>query len=248
MTTDYNQGHIAEQYKKAKEQPWRARIETYSLMKRIGDLTGKKVIDIACGEGFFTRKLLQAGAATVVGVDIAERMIELARAQEVAAPLGIEYRVEDARALVPQQAFDLAVSAWLLVYAHDRAELADMCRGLARRLRSGGRFVTFTTNPGLYHFKVPDYGKYGFGVKLADKVAEGAPITWLIQQDGPPLEIENYYIPLSAYESAFRDAGFTSFSVHQPELAPDPQAGDDRTFWADFLDYPPAIVLECVKK
>lgn len=248
MTTDYNQGHIAEQYKQAKEQPWRARIETYSLMKLIGDVRGKKVIDIACGEGYVTRKLRQAGAREVVGVDIAERMIDLARAQEAAAPLGIEYRVEDARTLVPQQDFDLAVSAWLLVYAHDRAELAAMCQGLARRLRPGGRFVTFTTNPGLYHFKVPDYGKYGFDVKLADKVAEGAPITWLIHQDGPPLEIENYYIPISAYETAFRDAGFTNFAVHQPELALDPQAGDDRAFWADFLDYPPAILLDCSKK
>src|SRR5262245_49488868 len=149
MTTDYNQGRIAEQYQKAKEQPWRGRIETYSLLKRIGDLKGKNVIEIACGEGYVTRKLRQLGAAKVVGVDIAERMIELARAQEAAAPLGIEYRVEDARTLVPQQDFDLAVSAWLLVYAHDRAELAAMCQGLARRLRPGGRFVTFTTNPGL---------------------------------------------------------------------------------------------------
>ena len=82
MTTDYNQGQVAEQYKKAKEQPWRSRIETYSFMKRIGDLKGKKVVDVACGEGHFTRMLRQAGAARVVGVDISERMIELARAQE----------------------------------------------------------------------------------------------------------------------------------------------------------------------
>lgn len=247
MTTDYNQGHIAEQYKKAKEQPWRARIESHSLMKRLGDLRGKKVTDIACGEGYVTRKLRQAGASQVVGVDISERMIELARAQEAAAPLGIDYRVDDARTLVPQQDFDLAVSAWLLVYAHDRAELAAMCQGLARRLRPGGRFVTFTTNPGLYHFKATDYRKYGFEIKLADKVVEGAPITWTIHQDDTSLEIENYYIPISAYESAFRDAGFTRFAVHPPELGPDPQAGDDRDFWADFLDYPPAILIECVR-
>lgn len=245
MTTDYNQ--IAAQYQQAKEQLWRSRIETHSLMQLVGTLAGKKVIDVACGEGFFTRKLRRAGAAQVVGIDISERMVELARAQEASAPLGIEYLVEDARATGPPQDFDLAVSAWLLVYAHDRAELGSMCRGLARRLKPGGRFVTLTTNPHLYSFKIPDYRKYGFDIKVADRVYEGAPILWTIHLDDSSFEIENYYLPITAYEEAFRAAGFRDFALHAPVLAPDPQVGDDRAFWADFLNYPPAILLECVK-
>jgi 2-polyprenyl-3-methyl-5-hydroxy-6-metoxy-1,4-benzoquinol methylase len=248
MTTDYNKGRVAEQYKEAKEQPWRSRVEEYSLMKLLGDLKGTRVVDVACGEGYFTRRLRQAGAAKVSGFDIAERMIELARAQEANDPLGIDYWVEDVAASGPQQDFDLAVSAWLLVYAHTRAELASMCRGLARRLRPGGRFVTFTTNPELYFFKpLPDYRKYGLEVKLADHVYEGAPILWTFPLSDSSLDIENYYLPVSAYESAFGDAGFRDFKVHQPELAPDPEAGDDRAFWADFLNYPPAILIDCVK-
>ncbi|HVX64050.1 MAG TPA: class I SAM-dependent methyltransferase [Pirellulales bacterium] len=249
MTTDYNAGQTARQYKKAKEQPWRLRVETYSFMKLIGDLQGKQVVDLACGEGHFTRRLRQAGAANVVGEDISERMIALARAQEAEEPLGIEYRVEDARTLTPQQDFDLAVSAWLLVYARDRAELASMCQGLGRRLRPGGRFVTFTSNPDVYSFQPPpDYRKYGFDMRLAERVYEGAPIIWKILLDDAPLEIENYYLPISAYESAFRDAGFRDFAVHGLELAPDAEAGDDRAFWADMLNYPPAIMMECVKQ
>ena len=61
MTTDYNSGHVAEQYRKVKAQLWRARLETYSFMKLIGDVDGKTVVDIACGEGYFTRRLRQAG-------------------------------------------------------------------------------------------------------------------------------------------------------------------------------------------
>ena len=247
MTTDYNQGRVAEQYKKAKEQPWRSRIETYSFMNRIGGLEGKKVVDIACGEGHFTRKLRQAGAGQVVGVDVSERMVELARAQEEADPLGVTYQVEDARTIVPQQDFDLAVSAWLLVYAHDREELGRMCRGLACRLRPGGRLVTVTTNPDVYTFRPPiDYRKYGFEVTLADHVSEGAPILWTIHlDDDSSLEIENYYLPVSAYETAFLDAGFRDFNVHLPTLSP---ALDDRPYWADLLDHPVAILIDCVKE
>ncbi len=246
--TNYNEDHVAEQYSKAKEQPWRSRIECYSLLKRLGNLQGKTVLDLACGEGYYTRKLRQAGAAKVAGLDISERMIELARAQEAADPLGIEYRVEDARTVVPQQGFDLACAAWLLVYAHDRAELACMCQGLASRLRPGGRVVTLLTNPEVYFFQPrPDYRKYGFEMKLADHVFEGAPILWTIHLDDSSLDIENYYFPISAYESAFRDAGFRDFTVHQLELAPDAQAGIDSRYWADFLKYPIGILVDCVK-
>lgn len=248
MTTDYNQGQTAEQYQQAKEHPWRSRIESYSLMKLIGELQGKKVVDIACGEGHFTRRLRQAGAAEVVGIDISERMIELAQAQENRQALGIDYRVADARTIMPQQNFDLAVSAWLLVYARDRNELARMCRGLASWLRPGGRFVTFTTNPELYTFQPRvDYRRYGFEIALADRLEEGAPIHWRIPVGESTLEIENYYLPVSAYESAFREAGFREFAVHSPELASHPGGDDDRAEWTQFLNQPPAILIECVK-
>lgn len=246
MTTDYSV--IARQYKKCKEHPWRSRIETYSFMKRIGSLEGKKVVDVACGEGFYTRKLRQAGATEVVGVDLSDAMIRLALDEEGREPLGITYRVEDACAESDRQEFDVAVSAWLLVYARNRAELATMCRGLASRLKSGGRFVTFTGNPDLYAFKHVDYRKYGFSVALEDRVYEGASIVYTIHLDDSSFDIENYYLPMEAYEAAFVEAGFRDFTVHLPEVAPVPQDADDRQFWSDYLKYPPAVVIECVKR
>ena len=162
--------------------------------------------------------------------------------------MGVEYRVADAREIVPQEDFDLAFAAWLLVYAHDRAELARMCQSLACWLRPGGRFVTIVNNPDVYSFKpIPDYGKYGLEMTLADHAYEGAPIRWTIHLDDSDLEIENYYLPVDAYESAFQDAGFRDFKVHPIELGPDPQAGDDSGYWADFLKNPIAILIDCVK-
>lgn len=248
MVTDYNQGEIAERYKKTKAIPVRTRIEAYSFLKHIGAVTGEKVVDIACGAGDYTRVMRRAGAARVVGFDISEKMIGLAREQEAHEPLGIEYFVADASQEVAQQDFDLAISAYLLVYARDRDELARMCRGVACRVRPGGRFVTLTTNPGLYTFgRVPDYRKYGFQIKLADAAFEGAPIELTAFVDGAPLVIENYYLPIAAYEAALRQAGFHDFVVHVPELAAAPQGEDEGDFWDDYLNYPPAIVIECVR-
>ena len=97
MATNYDP--IAEQYKRSKQQPWRTYIEAFTLMRLIGDPTGKTVIDIACGEGFYTRMIRQRGAAKVTGVDLSEKMIVLARASEAQQRLGIDYIVGDGRDL-----------------------------------------------------------------------------------------------------------------------------------------------------
>src|SRR5437870_1810954 len=91
MTTNYDP--IAEQYKRSKQQPWRAHVEAFTLMTLIGDPAGKAVIDFACGEGFYTRMIRQRGAAKVTGVDLSEKIIKLARASEAEQRLGIDYIV-----------------------------------------------------------------------------------------------------------------------------------------------------------
>jgi toxoflavin synthase len=246
VVTDYNQDQIAEQYREAKAHSWRQHAETYSLMKLIGDVAGKRVLDVACGEGHFTRLLRNAGASEVVGIDISERMIELAREQEARQQLGVEYRVEDARAVSAHADFDLVVGAWLLVYAQTRAELAQMCSGLASRLRSGGRVVTVINNPAVYGFDPPpDYRKYGFQLSLADRAVEGAPTKISLLLADSTLELENYYMPLEAYESSFNQAGFKNIAVHRPEVSTAPDGDPD--FWNDFLTYPSFVLLDGVK-
>jgi SAM-dependent methyltransferase len=247
MVTDYNQSRIAERYQEAKAAPWRSRVETYSFLKLIGDVKGLRVLDVACGEGHFTRMLRNAGAVQVVGIDISERMIELARAQEARDSLGIEYRVEDARMAGGQTDFDLVASAWLLVYARSRAELVAMCRGLASRLRAGGRLVTIINNPAVFELDPPpDYRKYGFEMSLAGDPVDGAPITVTILLKDATLGIENYYLPITTYESALAEAGFRDFTVYSPELSPAPDS--EPAYWDDLLKYPNFVLLDCVKR
>src|SRR5215216_4929538 len=95
MTTDYDA--IAEQYKRSKLTPWRQYIEQYTFFEVLGDVAGLSVLDLACGEGFYSRLLRLRGAGRVVGVDVSEKMINLARAAEADDPLDIEYVVGDAR-------------------------------------------------------------------------------------------------------------------------------------------------------
>ena len=107
MTTNYDP--ITEQYQRSKQQPWRTFIECFTLMELMGDPRGMAVLDVACGEGFYTRMIRQRGAARVTGIDLSSGMIDLARRQESQHRLGIDYIVGDARKLSGAEPYDLAV-------------------------------------------------------------------------------------------------------------------------------------------
>jgi SAM-dependent methyltransferase len=245
MITDYDP--IAEQYKRSKQTPWRAHIECYTLLELIGDVRRMAVLDVACGEGFYTRLLRHRGAAKVTGIDLSQGMIDLARKQEAAQPLGIDYRVGDGRELRLSEKYDLVVAAYLLNYAPSREELAAMSSSIARSLKPGGRFVTVNSNPAIDFRKAPSYRQYGFETRLEGNLTVGAPITWTFFLDDGPFSIENYYLPLPMHEDVLHLAGFRTVRWHAPRLSPAGETEHGRGFWDVFLQTPPVTFIECVK-
>jgi toxoflavin synthase len=245
MTTNYDP--IAEQYQRSKQQPWRTYIEAFGLLDLLGDAAGRSVLDLACGEGFYTRLARQRGAARVTGVDLSEGMIQLARKQEAAHGLGIEYLVADARYFQPAQPYDVVMAAYLLNYAHDRQELQAMCDGIARCLRAGGRFVTVNGSASLNFSTAPSYRKYGFQTTVAGPWCEGAPIGWTFLLENGEFTIENYHLDRAAHEAAFWAAGFREIRWHEPRVSPEGEAAFGPTFWNDFLAHSPITLIECIK-
>jgi 2-polyprenyl-3-methyl-5-hydroxy-6-metoxy-1,4-benzoquinol methylase len=243
MPTDYNS--IASQYKKAKFQPWRRFIEHYTFFELLGDLKGKTVLDLACGEGFFTRFLKQAGASRVVGVDISQGMIQLAREEENRRPLGIEYLVHDVTTLHLQEKFDVVTAAYLLNYARTPEELLAMGLAVAESLKPGSRFVTVNNNPGVETF---EGRKYGFRKSFSGDLQEGTPIAWTIFLEEGSLEIINYHLDVATHGEILGQAGLRDLHWHGPRLAPAGEAELGRGFWSHFLEQPPVIFLECRKE
>lgn len=138
---------IAQEYRRLVRDPNSplCRAEAYTFQQRIGPLDGLRVLDLGCGEGFYTRQLQQRGAAAVVGVDQSPSMIALAREAEAKQPSGIQYHLADVCTLEPLGQFDLVVSFFMLNHARSYTELAAMCRGIAAHLKEGGRFSASTT-------------------------------------------------------------------------------------------------------
>ena len=59
------------------------------------DVSGESVCDLACGQGVMARLLTERGAK-VTGVDISEKLFEIARLYESESPLGGTYIQDNA--------------------------------------------------------------------------------------------------------------------------------------------------------
>jgi ubiquinone/menaquinone biosynthesis C-methylase UbiE len=238
---------IAEQYKRSKRVSWRYHIEQHSLFKLVGDLTGKSVLDLACGEGHYTRLIKALGASRVVGVDVSPKMIDLAAATERERRQGIEYIVADAREIDFAAPFDVVVAAYLLNYARTEDELRAMGQAICRSLKAGGRFVSVNNNPAQSFSQFGSTRKYGFIKSAAKEPHNGTPIHYTFFMDHETFQIENYHLDAATHERIFRETGFSNVEWRKVELSPSEASGPDQHFWREFFVDPPVILLHCSK-
>ena len=193
------------------------------MLDALGDVGGKSVIDIGCGEGRFSR-LLSGLGATVTGVDLTEPLIERARSLSA----GETYIIGNAENLdgVADEKFDLAVSYIVLV---DLLDYRAAINAAYRVLRPGGRFIVCNIHP--MRSSVP-----GGWIKQGD-----AKLFYPVDNytDEGPREFNwwgksfiNMHRTLSSHIAAFLNAGFTLRALHEPvpseeELAANPTFDDE---------------------
>ena len=237
---------IAEAYRDSKQLSFRKYLEEYSLFKMLGDVQGKRILDLACGEGFYTRKIKQAGAAEVTGVDISAEMIRLAEEAERNLPLGCKYFNRNVAELEIVESVDVVVAMYLLNYAKTREEPLRFCQVSYNVLRSGGRFVGVNDNVRNPPKSTVSFAKYGFEKEGTSPPAEGDIILYkLVNEGGQQFEFKNFYLAPETYQWAFQTARFPDFEWVDLDLAP---AQQGNSFWAEFLSNPPLIGLMASKR
>jgi len=92
---------------------------------------GERILDLGCGDGALSVKLLNSGCA-VVGVDSSAEMVAAARA------LGVDARVMNGHALAFENEFDAVFSNAAL---HWMKQPEVVVAGVCRALKPAGRFV-----------------------------------------------------------------------------------------------------------
>jgi len=92
---------------------------------------GERILDLGCGDGVLTEKILAAGAS-VVAVDAAPDMVAAAKAR------GLDARVIPGQSLAFEGEFDAVFSNAALHWMRPQETVLD---GVRRALKPGGRFV-----------------------------------------------------------------------------------------------------------
>lgn len=149
MTTNYN----IQANKWAGDKPkhlsdWVARPVVLERIKEIGK--GKIVLDIGCGTGYFSRKMVSF-VHKVVAFEKSLSMLEIAREQEKENPLGIEYLEGDMTNMdfLESNSVDLCVLNFVLPYIHPD-EYAKVFSGISRVLKTKGKFIITQSHPCLF--------------------------------------------------------------------------------------------------
>ncbi|MBI2172046.1 MAG: class I SAM-dependent methyltransferase [Chloroflexi bacterium] len=213
---------------------WHRELINPTLLRVLGNVSGRRVLDLACGNGALARQLARKGAK-VVGVDLAPTLVARAQRREsrpaptrsgpLGTPLGISYHVSDAGdlGLFGDGAFDVVVcNMGVLDMTDDTAHRAF--KEAARVLTAEGRLVMCTQHP---CFEGNDTAawvveKLGRTTTVWRKVARYREHYEMVNNwrvaPGQFLQTISYHRPLSWYVRSLREAGLavTAFEENEP--------------------------------
>ena len=186
--------------------------EWQELKKLLPDFSGKRVLDLGCGYGWHCKYAAQKGADYVLGTDISQKMLNMAR--EKNADEKIEYKCIAMEELdISERTFDVVISSLAFHYVKD---FDGLVHNISRWLKLGGSFVfsvehpVFTAygsqdwyydeNGNILHFPVDNY--YYEGEREAVFLGE---------------KVIKYHRTLTTYLNALLENGFEICGVTEPQ-------------------------------
>ena len=186
-----------------------------------------RVLDLGCGFGAFGRWAREAGAASVLGIDLSEKMLEEAQART--QDTGITYRRANIEELaLPDGSFDLVYSALALHYLED---LAVVFLTIHKLLAPGGHLVFSVEHPLFTAPSHPQWRTEADGSKiwpLDSYLLEGKRITdWITPG------VIKYHRTLSRYVNALLTHGYRithmeEWGPSEQQVAESPELADER--------------------
>lgn len=128
-----------------------------NLLRLLGEVKGKKILDLACGQGQFIRMLAQAGA-NLIGVDLGKELIEIAEKKNGPYKFHVHYFASPSHDLymIKSGTQDIAVCVLAL---QNIEKLADTIKEVSRVLAQGGMLYMVINHPS---FRNPRHTHWGY--------------------------------------------------------------------------------------
>lgn len=193
-------------------------LRTNEIIHILGEINGKQICDLACGEGYLSRMLAEWGGM-VTAVDISHPLLQQARGTSQGC--SINFLLDDAQTLhsVADESFDTVVCNMALM---DIPEIAPVFQAVNRILKPAGQFIIALLHPCFETpFTVPETiaevdeaGNY-VACRVLHYNQEGF---WQSGGRGLRGKVGAYHRKLSTYLNWLIQAGFTIEEVAEPML------------------------------
>ncbi|MCL1036162.1 class I SAM-dependent methyltransferase [Shewanella submarina] len=231
-------GKHAHQYDQViKDNIYNAMLDLPSMKRLIGDVRGRRVLDLGAGSGVYAEYFLQSGVSELTCIDSSPQMLALLK-QKVAR-LGAEARVHtyahDLSLGLKGEAdagYDLVVSALMLHYLED---LPTFFAEVARVLKSGGELV-FSTHHPFADYECSSSGNY-FEQELVTE-------EW--NTVGEPVQVSFYRRSLTEITQALTDNDFVITGLNEGEVMPEAKALNESTY--EYLSTRPNFLFVKARK
>ena len=228
---------------------WHRALIDPPLIRLAGPVRGLRVLDLACGNGYLSRRFARQGAL-VTAVDANGPLIEHVSKREEQEPLGIIYHEADAAHLdmLEDGTFDLVICNMALM---DIENAEGAIQEVSRVLKTGGRFVASISHPCFDKVNTS-----GWDIEYIYPT----PTIWrkmsryreIAVDDLPWLEVTGkivitpaYHRPLSWYFRTFRAAGMVVAAFEEPEPNEEFLENDSQAPW--IAEIPLHCVIEAWK-
>lgn len=257
MSTQYND--IGATYEEMRQLPI-SKLQDANVEAAVAPLIkGAKVLDLACGTGYYSKKFLEWGAKQIVGVDISKGMVDAANATSTDLD-GLSFHVADCSVPIRYEGgpFDVVFGAWLLNYASNGKEMANMFRNASVNLKRSGHFIGVTpppTNDPRGHCEralAARPAQYGdVVVTIIKDVEEGLATHLDATMKTGKVEFDAYHLTKSLYEKSAMEGGLegtlTWRSVDSPDIHSDVLESLRSSSWGNYLTVPHFSLLVVAK-
>ena len=205
-------------------------IEKPAMRAKLPGLSGKRVLCIGCGSGDECKELTDRGA-TVVGIDSAAKLIDIAKADFPA----IDFRVMDMEELdFPAETFDFVYSSLTM---HYKEHWTKTLRAVHRILKPNADFLFSTIHPTTWAAETISKEGYkarllGYEERDGNMIVHGDYLSTRLIHDSwwGYFNVELYSKPLSETFKEIREAGFTVTDFVEPRPISTGKAADPRQY------------------
>lgn len=249
MKNDTSWGKVANWYDKTvnDDDSYQAKVILPSILRILNPEKGKWILDLACGQGFFSHAVASKGAR-VTGVDIAKELIDIAKKQ---AGHNEEFFTTpaDNLSLFKVDTFDSALSVLAI---QNIENIAKVFKEVSRVTKKGGKFVIVLNHPA---FRIPDKSSWGDDMvtkalyrRVDEYLSESRKAIDMNPGSQNSLKTISFHRPLQVYSKTLANCGFAILRIEEwishreSQIGPKKVAEDKAR-----REIPLFMCLECIK-